>query len=83
MRHNTQVLGQQLHELRKQPFPLSFCASCQVDLPLFVSDELAGMAVDTLYREIAYHLDLCLVCQMEYESLATLTTNSLYGEGWQ
>ncbi|MCA9934975.1 MAG: hypothetical protein H6662_06205 [Ardenticatenaceae bacterium] len=77
---NVQTLRQQLHEPAKRPLSTLFCPTCQANLPLFVSDELAGLDVDTLYPEIAYHLDLCLACQIEYEALSILTENALYRE---
>ena len=59
----------------------SFCQRCQEELPLFVSDEVAGRPVDDLYPEIAYHLDLCENCLVEYGELAHLTSSALFREG--
>lgn len=78
--NNVQLLRRQLHEPLRAPLPTPFCPTCQAALPLFVSDELAGLAVDTLYPQIAYHLDFCTNCQIEYETLAVLTSHSLYRE---
>ncbi len=73
-----QRLTQQLHEPVDLPFVTDFCPQCQDMLPLFVSDELADQLVDSLYPDVAYHLDLCLNCQIEYEALSVMTSNALY-----
>jgi len=58
----------------------TFCTQYQAELPLFITDELAGCPVDELYPEVAFHLDLCSTCRQEYIELAELTTTAMYGE---
>ena len=58
----------------------AFCAACRDKLPLFVTDELAGENVDTLYPDVAFHLDVCPACLDEYESLARLLTAAFFDE---
>lgn len=53
------------------------CDACRDELPLFVTDELMGKSVDTLYSKTAQHLDQCPVCLVEYELLATLLAESI------
>lgn len=57
-----------------------FCASCRDALPIFITDELAGEPVDSLYPETAYHLDLCPDCLQEYLTLSALTLAALFDE---
>lgn len=57
------------------------CQRCQESLPLFVSDEMAGLPVDDLYPETAVHLDFCPACFQEYEALAGLAYAALYNLG--
>ena len=52
------------------------CGACREELPLFVTDELIGEPVDTLYPKTAQHLDQCPVCLVEYELLAALLAES-------
>lgn len=73
-----QRLMLQLHKPVALPFVTDFCSQCQDMLPLFVSDELADQAVDSLYPDVAYHIDLCLNCQIEYEALSVMTSKALY-----
>lgn len=61
--------------------PAEDCQRCRESLPLFVSDEMAGQAVDDLYPETAVHLDLCPACFQEYEALAGLAYAALYDLG--
>lgn len=53
---------------------------CQETLPLFVTDELAGLPVDELYPATAVHLDICPFCLLEYEELVRLATTAFYGD---
>ncbi len=73
-----QRLMRQLHDPADLSFVTDFCPQCQDMMPLFVSDELADKTVDSLYPDIAYHLDLCLNCQIEYGALSVMTSNALY-----
>lgn len=57
--------------------PAEDCQRCQKSLPLFVSDEMAGLAVDELYPNTAVHLDICPACLQEYEALAGLAYGAL------
>jgi len=54
-----------------------FCPRCQDMLALFVTDELAGEIVDSLYPDVAFHLERCPVCLQEYEILAHLLYTAL------
>ena len=74
------LLARQLREPEHFHLLAGFCHQCQAQLPLFISDELAGQPVGELYPDIAYHLDLCPVCLPEYEALARLTAAALYSE---
>ncbi|MCZ7674286.1 MAG: hypothetical protein M5U34_47720 [Chloroflexi bacterium] len=56
------------------------CLSCQAALPLFITDEMAGLAVDALYPQTAVHLDICPTCAHEYEALTFLTRTAFYDE---
>jgi hypothetical protein len=82
MRHNLPLPWKRLEiELALPPlYRLSAaeCRHCQEALPLFISDELAGLAVDELYRETAVHLDICPFCLAEYEELSRLATAAFY-----
>ncbi len=48
------------------------CGLCQEALPLFITDEMVGQPVDTLYPLVARHLDECRTCLAEYEALSEL-----------
>lgn len=50
-------------------------------LPLFVSDEVAGRAVDGLYPAVADHLDVCEACLEAYVGLSRLVRAALAGDG--
>jgi hypothetical protein len=66
-------------QLQPSDVPLdAFCAQCQEQLPLFISDELARRPVDDLYPEIAAHLDVCGICLYEYEALSLLLIDTFY-----
>lgn len=54
------------------------CRGCQATLPLFITDEMAGLMVDTLYPQTAVHLDICPNCAREYEELVFLTRSAFY-----
>jgi hypothetical protein len=56
------------------------CVSYQIELPAFVSAELAGNPVDQIYADLASHLDVCVICLGEYEALADLTASALADE---
>jgi hypothetical protein len=56
------------------------CLNCQAELPLFITDEMAGLAVDTLYPQTAVHLDICPTCAHEYQALVFLTQIAFYDE---
>ncbi|MBU1662373.1 MAG: hypothetical protein KKD28_12980 [Chloroflexi bacterium] len=71
-------LVQQLREAQPARVPAAFCRHCQDELPLFISDELAGQPVDEVYPEVAYHLDICSPCLHEYVELAQLTASALF-----
>lgn len=60
--------------------PADFCGYCQSELPIFVSDELAGQPVDQYSLDIANHLDVCPICLGEYVVLAELADNALLGK---
>ena len=74
---------QQLQTLLLDPLPLArkrfLCEQCQEALPLFITDELARQPIDTLYPDVARHLDECPRCLAEYEALSQLTELALYG----
>lgn len=73
---------QQLQMLLAQPSITTngfHCAQCQGLLPLFVTDEMMGKPVDTLYPLVARHLDDCRACLSEYEALSKLMDLALYG----
>jgi hypothetical protein len=81
------MMNKPLHTLYRQLFPSpspldtpAFCTACREKLPLFVTDELTGEKVDHLYPDVAFHLDVCLACQDEYESLALLLSAALFEE---
>ena len=72
-----------LARLLREPqvtIPADFCGYCQSELPIFVSDELAGQPVDRYALSIADHLDVCPNCLREYVVLAELAGNALLGE---
>lgn len=54
------------------------CRRCQAALPLFITDEMAGLMVDVLYPQTAVHLDICPNCAREYEELVFLTRSAFY-----
>lgn len=55
------------------------CGQCQDALPLFITDEMTGKPVDTLYPAVARHLDECRTCLAEYEALSKLMVLALHG----
>jgi len=69
----------QLREDQHARVPATFCRHCQDELPLFISDELAGQPVDEVYPALAYHLDICSPCLHEYVELTRLTAAALFG----
>lgn len=71
-------LARQLGEIQPARIPAASCRHCQDELPLFISDELAGQPVDEVYPAVAYHLDICPPCLHEYVELARLTVAALY-----
>ena len=73
-------LSRQLAEPPQAPGALVSCQFCQEEIPLFVSNELAGQPVDELFPEIANHLDTCEQCLLEYEALSRLMIAALFGE---
>lgn len=75
IRERLAVLTQALHP--SPPYSASLCEQCQVDLPRFVTDELAGRSVDVWYPETAVHLDNCPRCLHEYELLSQLMVTGL------
>ncbi|MCL4266945.1 MAG: hypothetical protein KJ069_27445 [Anaerolineae bacterium] len=82
--YNSPPWRQLLSPLRLPPtgqLPAEACQRCRESLPLFVSDEMVGQAVDDLYPETAVHLDLCPTCFQEYEALAGLAYAALYDLG--
>lgn len=56
------------------------CSNLSAQLPLFVSDELAGYDVDALYPHVAAALDDCLRCFAEYATLSRLLKQALSGD---
>ena len=56
------------------------CAHYQSELPLFVTDELAGLDMDEMYPDMAHHLDICVACLYEYAELAELSADALLGK---
>jgi hypothetical protein len=82
MRPDTVPLMQLATQLRLPPLhqlPVEQCQRCREELPVFVGDEVAGLAVDDLYPETAVHLDICPACFYEYEALTALAWAALYG----
>ena len=77
---NIQRLAQQVRESFMDGVPDVFCAQCRTELPVFVSDELAGRPVDAQHSDMAHHLDVCSACLGEYEALAKLMVNALHNE---
>lgn len=67
----------QLAEQLQTTYPEVSCRRCLEELPLFVSDEVAGRAVDDLYPAVADHLDLCSDCLQEYVDLSQLLRQAL------
>lgn len=61
--------------------PVDACRRYQSELPIFVTDELAGQAVDRYFGSLADHLDICPNCLREYVALTELMGNALLGEG--
>lgn len=57
------------------------CDHCLDELPLFVSDELAGRPVDDVYPAVADHLDVCADCLQEYVALSQLLRQVFAGDG--
>jgi hypothetical protein len=58
--------------------PAAHCQLCQETLPVFVSDEMAGLAVDDLYPATAVHLDICPTCFQDYRELVGLAMSAFY-----
>lgn len=56
------------------------CSDLSAQLPLFVSDELAGYDVDALYPLVAAALDDCPRCLAEYVDLSRLLKQALSGD---
>lgn len=67
-------------QIRRVTKPLA-CTHVSVQLPLFISDELAGLDVDALYPQVAAHLDLCTSCMDEYVALSEMLHAALTGTG--
>lgn len=79
---DTAPLSRLAAQLRLPPIyqlPAEPCRRCQEALPGFVSDEMAGLAVDEMYAETAVHLDICPACFHEYEALTALAWTAFYG----
>lgn len=77
---NLQRLASLLYE--SQPtVPVAVCRSYQSELPIFVTDELAGQAVDRDFGGLVDHLDICPICLREYLTLTKLMGNALLDEG--
>ena len=76
-----QYLALQLELQPVQDNASSDCTYCQEKLAFFVSDELAGFAVDDIYADIAAHLDLCESCLQEYRDLSELAAKALFDLG--
>lgn len=72
-------LARQLGEDQPARVPAAFCRHCRSEIPLFISDELAGQPVDEIYPEVTYHLDICSQCLHEYVELTRLTAAALFG----
>lgn len=66
-------LAQQL----QVPNPAANCGRCLDELPFFVSDEVAGRAVDDVYPAVAEHLDFCPNCLQAYLTLSRLLQEAL------
>ena len=82
MRNHTLAPWQQLQTFLSQPSITTtgfHCGQCQEALPLFITDEMVGKPVDTLYPAVARHLDECRTCLAEYEALSKLMELALYG----
>ncbi|MCA9950128.1 MAG: hypothetical protein KDE48_10810 [Anaerolineales bacterium] len=56
----------------RRPYMTVACGLCQAQLPVFITDELAGLAVDELYPQTADHLDICPDCLTEYTELVQM-----------
>ncbi len=65
----------------RAPEPGAACGRCLDELPLFVSDEVAGRAVDDVYPAVAEHLDLCPDCLQAYVTLSRLLQEALSEAG--
>lgn len=61
----------------QMPDTSAACRACELQLPLFVTDELMGLAVDDLYPQTAVHLDICPDCLTEYLELVHMAHDAL------
>ena len=64
----------------RPPIIRHLCSDLSAQLPLFVSDELAGYDVDALYPHVAAALDDCPRCFAEYVALSRLLRQALSGD---
>ena len=86
MTHQSQSSSnlQRLAGLLREPqtsSPIDVCRRYQSELPLFVTDELAGRVVEQYFGGLADHLDRCPNCLREYVTLAELMNNALLDVG--
>jgi hypothetical protein len=79
-RNHSQILDDQIRGNRASLTAPGFCILCRTRLPLFVTDELLDELVESLYPDVAYHLDVCEDCLEEYMALTTLLHAAVLGE---
>ncbi len=81
MSHSSPPRTRLVAQLRLPPahqLAAEHCQHCQETLPVFISDEMAGLVVDDLYPETADHLDICPTCFHEYEELINMAFAIFY-----
>lgn len=59
---------------RQPPQLAEECARCQLNLDLYVSDELDGVAVRDRHPHVWQHLQACAACRAVYDGLVDLLT---------